>query len=154
MALLTVIPIHEVEQYHEPVKITLIPYIDPTREFRCFVQKHRITAISQYMWHKDLGWKHRIEELTRIVDDIFEFHNMLDKSAMPRSYVMDVHANEEFDHIDLVEFNPMLACGSALFSWKDDEEQLYGHGDTTVPLIVSISTWVRLKTTNDYHLKG
>jgi len=135
-------------QYEDQVWLTLMPYnnkIDPKREFRCSVYRGNITSISQYVWHKDVGWSQKQDELKRIVANIIEFNRNLDKSKLPESYVLDVYANNKTseskdEEIELVEFNPFgaqMSSGSALFSWVHDQSQMYG-GEEEIEVRIAV----------------
>lgn len=100
--------------------------IEEWQEFRCFVYKNRLTAISQYHCY------HRYKKLSgrteRIRKAIYNFY-LENFAYIPyEDCVMDVVIDEN-DHIMIVEFNSFGAdgmTGSALYNWDRDEKILHG----------------------------
>lgn len=106
-------------------------------EFRCFVKKGIITAISQYYWTEYYSELQNQEEFIR--DTICQFFDGDVKDAITELYpdcVMDVvlWKNSGRDtHKDLgvfiIELNPFggsLVTCSSLFNWELDYDILYG----------------------------
>ncbi len=128
----------------EPVSLFLLPFcshFDCDKEFRVFVCKNRITAISQYNEAEDCGWGACSDtDLTNIVDHtVILLVAMLKqaavlKLALPASFTLDVfcHADQDFavKLIELNSFGAQLAAGSCLFDWVKDYEMLYGLSNT------------------------
>lgn len=107
-------------------------------EFRVFVYNRKVTAISQYVWHKDVGWSQ--DGLKGVAPEILSYCNeTIIPKMMIDSFVVDVIIVSPGDsaefHVELVEFNSFgaeLASGAALFHWLNDYDTLYGNGDTVV----------------------
>eukprot|EP00466_Bigelowiella_natans_P011041 jgi/Bigna1/90870/estExt_fgenesh1_pg.C_810086 len=97
-------------------------------EFRCFIHKKCITAISQYdpkYVFSALQNRIYVEKLRNI---IIKFHEKVAKALPFDSYVMDVAVLPDMT-CTLIEMNPFgahLSSGSALFHWENDFEILYG----------------------------
>lgn len=106
---------------------------NPDREFRVFIRKGRVTAISQYGSRHSYWSAYSDEDLLdlgqRIVDFCHETLKYLPKLAN-RDLTMDVIVNESLDNIELIEMNCFgywQAAGSSLFDWLDDYDKLYGY---------------------------
>ncbi|RKU42635.1 hypothetical protein DL546_000159 [Coniochaeta pulveracea] len=114
------------------------------REYRVFCPPggHRITGISQYQWHKPWAYAHENEarqtevvsrvsaEAERIrgliLDDLDE--SEMDRLLVEQGFSFDLLFDEERNACELVELNGFGArssCGSCLFQWVRDREQLY-----------------------------
>lgn len=114
----------------------IVPWRDNWKEeleFRVFVNKQHITAISQYVWCKDVGWK--ADTICNVVPKIVTYCN---EEVIPKmdidSFVVDVIVIYDEDgsfHVELIELNSFgqdLAAGAALFHWINDHDILYGDG--------------------------
>ncbi|KAI0810052.1 hypothetical protein GGR55DRAFT_150696 [Xylaria sp. FL0064] len=124
------------------------------REYRVFCppfcpqESPRISAISQYAWHKEWIFNlpcHRelreqlAEKIARGSAEIMvqiaaelDPDNEMDHLLMRQGFTFDVLFDEECDRLQLVELNVFgvrSACGSCLFQWIRDRETLYGHGE-------------------------
>lgn len=106
---------------------------DPRREFRVFIYKRKITAISQYniSIKNMLSGKSNIEA-KQLVHNIQQY---LENDILPKicdiiktdNLVCDIYVNSD-STLRIVEFNSFgywLAAGSALFEWLDDKNKLY-----------------------------
>lgn len=128
----------------EPVGLYLLPFcshFDCNKEFRVFVCKNRVTAISQYNEAEDCGWgAYSDTDLTKVVDHTVILlvatlkQAAVLKLALPASFTLDVfcHADQDFavELIELNSFGAQLAAGSCLFDWVKDYEMLYGMSNT------------------------
>jgi hypothetical protein len=129
-------PIHEDST---SIKLYLMPWkkINFSREFRIFVCKNKITAISQqnlYKVNKELSESKDItKDITKWVTKTIEYFNNVIKKKITYmdSYVMDFalldsdNGYEPF-YIETNAFGKEYASGSALFHWLLDEDILYG----------------------------
>lgn len=129
----------------------IIPWRDDWKEelkFRVFVHNSHVTAISQYVWCKDVGLTDtNIRIITPAIvsecnDEIIP-RMELDSFVVDVIVVLDEGTSIDDDttfHIELIEFNSFgkdLAAGSALFHWIHDEQILYGDGSKTVTRYVT-----------------
>lgn len=116
------------------------------REYRVFCPPggQIITGISQYRWHKEWVFNDRSDEeqeqaFERIIAGARELHRAIcedvdrrrhmDDLLLKQGFSFDVFYDEEHDTCELVELNVFgirSGCGSCLFQWVDDREQLYG----------------------------
>ena len=111
-------------------------------EFRVFVHNKKVTSISQYVWHKDVGFTEDIMKV--LTPKILDFCEYVINKFPLFDFVVDIivvlQDNIEICGIDqntnlnveLVEFNSFgaeLASGSALFHWLNDYNLLYGYTD-------------------------
>ncbi|KAJ3215706.1 hypothetical protein HDU67_010417 [Dinochytrium kinnereticum] len=115
-----------------------IPELDTSDEWRVFVFRRKVTAVSQYSWAKPCSYKDK-DLLRQLAVDLSSFHESLVKEAefkgvkLPESYVMDTTAflcAEQTWSISLIELNSFgcqCAAGSGLFHWVRDFEILYGN---------------------------
>ncbi|KAK0191436.1 hypothetical protein F5146DRAFT_1048625 [Armillaria mellea] len=133
----------------QPVKLFLLPFnhdIDPAREYRVFVPPSesvlRISAISQYRWHKAFyeadqsvamcRAKEVYEGAIRILELIFEHAESLPqqvRDTMQREgLVFDVFQTSggEVQLMEITPFGAMSGCGTSLFHWIRDAKLLYG----------------------------
>ena len=118
------------------LKLYLIPWqiINPCCEFRVFVHKNKITAISQQELYtintavNDL----RIHKWIDIITDYFNTA-IKPKFTEIQNYSIDIaildNGNTPY-FIEVNSFGKEYAAGSALFHWLIDEEILYGNGET------------------------
>ena len=106
----------------------------------------KISAISQYSWHKP--WYHAFEsdekqiqvvqKVWRGIQDIYTeimAHSAMSQSLKERGFSFDIFdpstttAQKDGGKMELIELNhsgAMSGCGSALFHWLDDARLLYG----------------------------
>ncbi|KAL0483016.1 cell division cycle protein CDC123 [Acrasis kona] len=109
-------------------------------EWRVFVNKGKITAMSQYNCYKYVGadaW-----DLISLALAIVNFHNQIKPMFSVESYVLDVLAlptesKEKWD-VKLIELNPFginLSSGSGCFSWLTDKDALYSSDEITVRIV-------------------
>lgn len=116
------------------------------REYRVYCNpiEARITAISQYCWHKPWMFaSHSTEEQKAIIQEIWhktrgmhkrimdclDHHDEIDKLLIQQGFSFDVFYDEDSKSIELVELNVFGArsgCGSCLFHWIQDLDLLYG----------------------------
>lgn len=145
---------HHLLAEEQPIYMYLLPWresMNTRLEYRVFCApggSGKISAISQYCWHKP--WYHALEsdekqeqvvqKVWRGVQDIHAkimAHSAMSESLKERGFSFDVfdssHANitkEKGGHrMELIELNhsgAMSGCGSALFHWLNDARLLYG----------------------------
>jgi len=114
---------------NEDMNVFLLPFrvIDRKDELRCFVHQGKVTAITQNTWFKDLNLHQRSStDFERIVENILTLNEKVnaDPTFTLESRVMDVEAHPDCS-VTLIEFNPFApCCGSGLFSWERDYNQL------------------------------
>ena len=118
-----------------------MPWVNMEKEFRVFIQNKRITAISQYVWHKVLSWSPTAENVADMVQFV---ETLFNKDLIHAEDIsMDLYVGSELDgpssSIKLVELGPFgghTGCGSCLFHWVRDQQILYnGKGDIVVRLL-------------------
>lgn len=116
--------------------------IEESNEFRCFVCNWNLTAISQYIWHRDVGWsdKNRESELEKLVFGVNDLLCKLKKVGdrdLPQNFVLDVYV---FDGgVELLELNcfgAQMAAGSCCFNWIRDYSILHGSGESVEVRVV------------------
>lgn len=136
----------------QPVYIYLLPWretMNTSLEYRVFCAPGglgKISAISQYSWHKP--WYHAFEsdekqiqvvqKVWRGIQDIHTeimAHSAMSQSLKERGFSFDIFdpstttAKNDGGKMELIELNhsgAMSGCGSALFHWLDDARLLYG----------------------------
>ena len=120
----------------EEIKLYMLPWLNlnPSKEFRIFVYKGNITAISQqnlYNVYEEL--QEFIKAYVAII--IVHFNSEVKCKIKQDSYVYDftILENNKPYFIELNSFGKGYASGSALFHWLIDEEILYNeNGDIHV----------------------
>jgi hypothetical protein len=128
----------------ECINLYLMPWIDnfkQEREFRVFVYKNVITAISiQHLYEKN-KWLMNLEEesIKNIVISLLTYFNnsLLNKLQHIGSYVMDIYYTLPFPHeeerdndwyfIECNAFGREYSSGSSLFHWSDHYNILYNN---------------------------
>ncbi|KAH7094566.1 hypothetical protein FB567DRAFT_510478 [Paraphoma chrysanthemicola] len=141
------------------VKLILNPWnesMDPAKEFRVFVpppaarriskptvSDFRISAISQYEWHKAFQVPYNLS-LDQVADKVYvgalglmpilvayiamQLDAKVAKTLLESGFTFDVLLLED-GRLQLVEINPfgaMSPCGACLFNWVLDATVLYG----------------------------
>lgn len=124
-----------------PLKFYLLPWLnlDPDLEFRIFVYKQKIVAISQqhlYSVNQTLC-KYSDNQITKMVSEICTFFNDHIKSKIKHvdSYVLDLgfcKDKNEWVFIEINSFGKEYSSGSALFHWILDEKCLYNESTNEV----------------------
>ncbi|GFU00151.1 cell division cycle protein 123 homolog [Nephila pilipes] len=91
--------------------------IEPSGEFRCFVQNRALIGISQR--EHSLYFDHIDHCKDAIVEDIVNFYQLHIQSKFPcDNYVFDVYRKK--GKVYLIDFNPFgIVCESLLFSWNE-----------------------------------
>jgi hypothetical protein len=94
-------------------------------EWRVFVFRGEVRAISQYVWHDVSNTSHLTDnEILNIAKSIDQFTQQLYKlvsSTLGTSFVVDVYFDYRTDSTPkLIEFNSYMNSGSALFNWNRD----------------------------------
>ncbi|KAK0490521.1 hypothetical protein IW261DRAFT_18372 [Armillaria novae-zelandiae] len=136
-----------------PVNLFLLPFnhdIDPAREYRVFVPPSqsvlRVSAISQYRWHKPFYEADRSTAMCR-AKEVYEgairiLGLILEHAESQPQQVRDMMQKEGlvFDvfqtssgEVQLMEINPfgaMSGTGTSLFHWIRDAKLLYGECST------------------------
>jgi hypothetical protein len=114
--------------------IYLLPWLNlnPTKEFRIFVYKNEITAISDQHLYTINEYFNKLsdEEIQIIINKILDFfkNNIKNKLLYLENYTMDLALIEPNDIPYFVEpnsFGKLYAAGSALFSWIYDTDTLH-----------------------------
>jgi hypothetical protein len=103
--------------------------LDPENEFRIFVHKNQITAISQQNIYSSNNWlKNKSKDfIFSLIIRIRKFFrsNISQKMKYLENYVMDLAIiRDSFYFIEPNSFGREYASGSALFHWIDDEDIL------------------------------
>lgn len=112
----------------------IVPWRDDwneNMEFRVFVHDKKITAISQYIWKKYIGFTDiEIIEICRQII-IYCYTEIIPKAvSLIDNFIIDVIYNINkcnsipVELIELNSFGKNLATGSALFHWINDDEIL------------------------------
>ncbi|KAI0393019.1 hypothetical protein F5Y17DRAFT_332015 [Xylariaceae sp. FL0594] len=128
------------------------PRMQSDREYRVFcppfhpAESLRVTAISQYRWHKPWLFassseeerQRAVERIVRGVETIARqiakdvvAGDEIDELLMRQGLSFDVSFDEEQDRVELIELNVFgasSACGSCLFHWIRDRETLESRG--------------------------
>ena len=137
---------------HSPLKddtqsitLYLIKYqnnLNRLREFRVFVHKNKITAISQQSLYdindilESLTDKEKNDLINKWINIIttYFYSDVVKKITHIDSYVMDFAILDDDSpyFIELNSFGKEYASGSALFSWIDDYNILYGLCGNTI----------------------
>ena len=129
----------------EPLSLYLLPWktFDVYKEYRIFVHKNKITAISQQNLHavneflsafpEDEERKKIIEKHVKIIWESFQ-KTIKKKIVHTCNYCMDAVILEDgsFYFIEINSFGKEYAAGSALFHWLLDEDKLYCNGSNDV----------------------
>ena len=112
--------------YGEPEQIVLREWqseLSYDYEFRVFINKNKITAISQYDHYA--VYSHLQQEKEKIEKSIRNFWEKIHPFVGEESYVIDFGYFPETDTCIMIEISPFLPCtGPALFHWKNDKELL------------------------------
>jgi hypothetical protein len=124
-------------QFHGLIKFPLYfvpwnPSIKEENEFRCFVNQWKVTAISQYVWSKNLGWSNRKDELVVIAEQTVDLLEKLKQSGgeqtLPSNFIMDVYFDGCVELLELNCYGAQMAGGSCCFHWLRDYHLLHGNG--------------------------
>ena len=117
--------------------------MDVAKEFRCFCWEGRLTAVSQYEWHRfshDWStaspriWFLAKTALIHILAYNSALNNAHRSTLLRQGFVFDILVKgdklpeeaEEAQIVALNAFGPNSNCGSALFNWVRDYEVLVG----------------------------
>lgn len=133
---------------------TFLPFNDrmqSQREYRvyCCPNSGRITAVSQYCWHKpwlfanldptlrvrisEKIWRKAVMIHQQILDDLDSSDDM-DMLMRTQGFSFDIFYDEDAEAAQLVELNVFGArsgCGSCLFHWVRDFDLLYSSTSST-----------------------
>ncbi|KAK4185377.1 hypothetical protein QBC35DRAFT_503850 [Podospora australis] len=134
------------------------PRMDTAQEYRvfCAPETMKITAVSQYRWHKPWRFAGRSEEeriaIARsifagiqnthaaIVRDV-RAGNAMDDLLRQQGFTFDVLFDESRSSCELIELNTFgvrSACGSCLFHWVEHRDLLYGERSEKVDFAVTM----------------
>jgi len=92
-------------------------------EFRGFVYKGQLNAVSQY--YSDCFFSNLLEKKTIITQRIQEFFKNVKSKISYDNYIIDFVVLE--DSIKIIEMNPYTEkTGSALFNWNQDKNTIEG----------------------------
>ena len=104
-------------------------------EWRVFVHKHSITAMSQYHWHTEIPRLQDDEVVRQEASAIVKAHRERYKealSAIHSSYILDLAVVDgEAEFVEINPFGAEYCSGSALFQWTRDRRALYRTADST-----------------------
>ncbi|KAH8177952.1 hypothetical protein LIA77_03034 [Sarocladium implicatum] len=140
----------------EVIPVFFLPFnarMGSDREYRVFCRPGtgRISAISQYQWHKPWKFKEAAadrERMNTIVERISKGAQFLQEEIMAalraesceedilmleQGFSFDAFYDEDADEVQLVELNVYGArsgLGSCLFNWSQDFDVLYGEKGT------------------------
>jgi hypothetical protein len=127
---------------HTPIKdntgkldIYIIPWsdIDTKNEFRVFVYKNKITAISQQHLYSKFHLNNQ-NEIVEKIDLIVKYHfeHIINKITWTTNYTYDFAIIDSMlpYFIEMNSFGKEYAAGSALFHWILDEKILYNMDNT------------------------
>ncbi|KAI8816863.1 uncharacterized protein EV422DRAFT_272580 [Fimicolochytrium jonesii] len=130
------------------------PAIDIKKEYRVFIYRGRVTAISQYRWSSCF---HVANDalMTAIAECIVGFveGKVIPVLGKPEaSFVADVFVEDEDPRhlksylIEINKFGGQTGCGSALFHWKRDEDLIYRASGEDVVIRVLVPTLANQET--------
>ncbi|KAH7166368.1 hypothetical protein EDB81DRAFT_782196 [Dactylonectria macrodidyma] len=144
----------------QDIRIFFLPFdarMKTQREYRvfCVPGSLRISAVSQYQWHKPWMFAGKsVEErgaiARRIMAGIEELHAKImgdlrgdedDVLLAQQGFTFDVLYDEERECCELIELNTFgvrSACGSCLFHWVKDRDLLYGQDAEDVEFRVAV----------------
>jgi hypothetical protein len=134
---------------HDSFDLFFMPFDGRMRselEYRVFCPPgaEKVTGISQYQWHKPWRFAGRdghgqSSVAQTISDEVTRIHRLIladlndndpmDKLLVAQGFSFDVFFDEETSTCQLVELNVFgvrSGCGSCLFQWVKDRDQLYG----------------------------
>ncbi len=109
-----------------------LPCVNMEREFRVFVKNKRVTAISQYVWHKVLSWTPTEELFAHMIQYV---DNLYNQELFPENSSVDLYVHDDNSTIKLVEIGPFggyTGCGSCLFHWVRDNDIMNSDSDDCV----------------------
>jgi len=138
-------PIDNKDKGKEPLSLYLLPWkkFDRYKEYRIFVYKNKITAISQQNLHavneflgafpEDKDLMNIVEKHVQIICESFQ-KTIIKKITHTQNYCMDAVILEDGSlyFIEINSFGKEYAAGSALFHWLIDEDKLYGNDNNDV----------------------
>ncbi|KAH7140157.1 hypothetical protein B0J13DRAFT_676563 [Dactylonectria estremocensis] len=132
----------------QDIRIFFLPFdarMKTQREYRvfCVPGSLRISAVSQYQWHKPWMFAAKSAEerdaiAKRIMAGIEQLHARImgdlrgtedDRLLAQQGFTFDVLYDEKRECCELIELNTFgvrSACGSCLFQWVKDRDLLYG----------------------------
>lgn len=102
--------------------------IEGINEYRCFVHKNKLNAITQYNFPLFLPFLQSHENRVKIKNLLVEFwkKNVEHSLSFLENYVVDFAIKNEQDVV-IIELNPfVLSCGTGMFNWVKDHDTLYG----------------------------
>jgi hypothetical protein len=124
-------------------KIYFLPWdstMTSKREFRVFcppsTNTPKITAISQYTWHSPFLFSegetaesicsHVVPESQRVLDEIHDSKGF-NEALQRQGFTFDIRLRDDgrMELIELNAFGALTGCGSCLFHWIRDFQQLY-----------------------------
>lgn len=126
------------EQKHAPFKdksnniLYFLPWLpmNRDREFRVFVYKNKITAVSVQHLYEVNTWLNSLndQDISSVVHSLCTYFelNIKDKMAWLENYVMDIYYfdNENWYFIEVNPFGAQYSSGSSLYHWILDNEKL------------------------------
>ncbi|KAH8909197.1 hypothetical protein BR93DRAFT_536731 [Coniochaeta sp. PMI_546] len=141
--------LNDLKDGSETFNLFFLPFNDRMHselEYRVFCPPgaNTITGISQYQWHKPWrfagrGYDSQGTVAHTILDEVTKIHRLIledlndndpmDKLLIDQGFSFDVFFDEDSQTCQLVELNGFgvrSSCGSCLFQWVRDRNQLYG----------------------------
>lgn len=113
-------------RWGEPEQIVLREYCPELRldyEFRAYVNKGQVNAISQYDHY--CVYPNLLEMKDVIKQKILDFWKIVHPYIGEDSYVIDFGYLKDSDRMIVIELSPFLPCtGPACFSWTNDKHLL------------------------------
>ncbi|KAK3990491.1 hypothetical protein QBC44DRAFT_341830 [Cladorrhinum sp. PSN332] len=145
----------------ESFKVFFLPFdgrMDTEREYRvfCAPETTRLTAVSQYRWHKtwrfaDRSEGERIAVARTVFSGIRKIHaeiirdihadDAMDDLLRRQGFTFDIFFDEAQNRCELIELNTFgvrSACGSCLFHWVRHRDLLYGEQSEEVEFRVTM----------------
>jgi len=118
-------------------------------EFRCYVHKKKMLAISQYQCYLRFETLQNKEHILKVRKAILEFHDKIKDHLPWPDYVIDVVVYSDYS-CGIIEMNPFgaaMSSGSALFNWEKDSDLFSGKLNLDTPPIRVLSQLVDEKNT-------
>ena len=147
---------HLLKEWNLYLVVREFVFIPICNEFRCFVHKSKLTAITQYFPHcyfpKIISEKK--EQIKKMIIDYY--HNVflteckLLNQELTDSYILDLSVDVQNGKIVIIELNPFnVTTGAGFFDWTKDRNILHGSVDDK-----SIYPEIRVRTEPDKHLSA
>ncbi len=112
--------------------------MDLAREFRVFIHKGRIVAVSQYDFAHVVWSPEEVTDLSAVMASVFCLLERLRVHVRYSNCIMGVFVPRHEAVAKLLEFNPWgpeLSSGACLFDWVADQSCLYADDEQHVPVV-------------------